>query len=333
MMKKNAAFVVLLICCLMFFFSLFIVLPQFSHDPSEVAAAMIPCVVCIQNYAEDENDEPKLISEGSGFFISENGLIATNAHVVRNAAHLKVILSDGRSLEAKLLGQDTGTDLAALKINETGCPAVKIGNTEQLSAGDTVMAIGNPGGYDFAGSVSMGIVSASKRPIALSEFGYTLPTIQTDAAINPGNSGGPLVDKQGKVVGICSAKYAKDGFEGMGFAISIDEAIPILNALIKYGEVPERSVLGVSGFCLDQATAKEFGLPAGFYVDSIRNENAAFLQKGDVILEIDGNTIDSPVVIKDTTLDKKPGDYVTLVFFSAKDRKTHEARLILIRAA
>ena len=119
----------------------------------------------------------------------------------------------------------------------------------------------------------------------------------------------------------------------MGFAISIDEAIPILNSLIKYGKVPERSVIGVSGFCLDRATANEFGLPAGFYVDSIRNESASFLKKGDVILKIDGNPVDSPVVIKDTTLEKKPGDYVTLIFFSAKDRKTHEARLILIEAA
>lgn len=231
--------------------------------PQEVAKKVIPSVVCIQNYQRSNNnsmfffgggaqsgdagDEVSPVSEGSGIIATSDGYIITNAHVVEGASSLKVILSDGTSYEAQLVGSDSITDLAVIKIDATGLQAAEFGSSGDLEVGDSVMAIGNPGGLELSSSVTQGIVSALNRQITNSETGYTMDCIQTDTAINPGNSGGALVNMYGQVVGINSSKIVAEGFEGLGFAIPIDDAQSVISNLKEYGYVKDRAVLGITG--------------------------------------------------------------------------------------
>ena len=235
--------------------------------PQEVAKKVIPSVVCIQNYQRSNNnsmfffgggaqsgdagDEVSPASEGSGIIATSDGYIITNAHVVEGASSLKVILSDGTSYEAQLVGSDSITDLAVIKIDATGLQAAEFGSSGDLEVGDSVMAIGNPGGLELSSSVTQGIVSALNRQITNSETGYTMDCIQTDTAINPGNSGGALVNMYGQVVGINSSKIVAEGYEGLGFAIPIDDAQSVISNLKEYGYVKDRAVLGITGQYLD----------------------------------------------------------------------------------
>ena len=169
----------------------------------------------------ESGSEVSPAGEGSGVIFSEDGYIVTNQHVVDGATSLKVVTSDGTSYEAQLVGEDTQTDLAVLKIEAEGLTPAEFGSSEDLQVADEVMAIGNPGGLQLSSSVTMGYVSALNRAVTNSETGYTLNCIQTDAAINPGNSGGALVDMNGHVVGINSSKIAAVDYEGLGFAIPL----------------------------------------------------------------------------------------------------------------
>ncbi len=292
--------------------------------PQEVAQKMIPSVVCIQNLSSDI----KVASEGSGIIITSDGYIVTNAHVVSGEQSLKVILSNGESIDATLVGMDEATDLALVKINKTGLSPAEFADSESVEVGQFVMAVGNPGGLEFSSSVTMGIVSAKDRPLELSA-GYTMKTIQTDAAINPGNSGGALVNMQGQVVGINSAKYAAEGFEGLGFAITTDEATPIINDLKENGYVTNRAMLGITSVFVEEERAKFYDMPAGMYVDQVTNPNAGTLRSGDMITTIDGKVIDSETVVRDVLNEKKPGDKVTLTFYRSSDNKTYTTELTL----
>ena len=310
-----------------------------SMTQQEVAAKVIPSVVCIQNYqrvegqmglstqgwgrnTQDEEDERNSdgdsgvtpASEGSGIIATSDGYIITNAHVVDGADSLKVITSDGKTYEAKLIGSDTMTDLAVIKIEATGLTAAEFGSSEDLVVADPVIAIGNPGGLQFNSSVTIGYVSALTRAVTSSDTGYTMECIQTDAAINPGNSGGALVNMYGQVIGINSSKIVATGYEGLGFAIPIDDALPIISDLKEYGYVKDRAMLGISGQYLDAWTANFYGLPSGMYVASISNESVANagVQKGDVITKIDDTEITSSNTISGYIAKKKPGDKVTL---------------------
>ncbi len=225
-----------------------------AMSDQDIAAKLTPSVVCIQNYQVTQNygfyadrhvgQQRFPASEGSGIIMSEDGYIITNAHVVEGATSLKVMTSDGETYEAQLVGSDTVTDLAVVKIDATGLTAAEFGSSEDLRVADKVMAIGNPGGHEL--SVTIGYVSALNRAIANNTTGYTMEYIQTDAAINPGNSGGALINEYGQVVGINSAKISATGYEGLGFAIPIDTAQPIISDLIQYGYVKDRAVLGIS---------------------------------------------------------------------------------------
>ncbi len=307
----------------------------------EIAEKLIPSVVCVQNYqvtensyadyfsnyfgygygsdgsngnnSDDSSTEVDPTAEGSGIIISEDGYIATNAHVVDGATSLKVLTSDGTSYEATLVGSDEVSDLAILKIDATGLTAAEFGSAEDLSVGDQVIAIGNPGGSALASSVTVGYVSALNREIT-TESGYTMYCIQTDAAINPGNSGGALVNQYGQVIGINSSKIVSTGYEGLGFAIPSDTAQPILTSLINYGYVKDRAALGVSGTYIDSMTAQWYGLSSGMYVASVNSDEAvsAGLEKGDVITSIDGTAVTSSTTITSVVTQKKPGDTVTL---------------------
>ena len=198
-----------------------------------------------------------------------------------------------------------------------------------MAVGDFVMAVGNPGGMEFSSSVTFGIVSAKDRPMDI-DGGYTMNTIQTDAAINPGNSGGALVNMDGKLVGINSAKYVATGYEGLGFSITVEEALPIVESLKEYGEVKGRSRLGVTGMIIDELVANRYGLTPGFYVNEVTNENAGTLKAGDVITAVDGAEVSSESDIKNALQKKQAGDSVTIKYWRSGAQQ--ETQLVLISA-
>ena len=312
-----------------------------AMSDQDIAAKLTPSVVCIQNYQVTQNygfmqtdtsdSSVSPASEGSGIIMSEDGYIITNAHVVEGATSLKVMTSDGETYEAQLIGSDTVTDLAVVKINATGLTAAEFGSSEDLRVADKVMAIGNPGGHELSSSVTIGYVSALNRAIANNTTGYTMEYIQTDAAINPGNSGGALINEYGQVVGINSAKISATGYEGLGFAIPIDTAQPIISDLIQYGYVKDRAVLGISGQFIDSMTGRFYGLPQGEYVAQLNSSEAqaSGLQVGDVITAIDNQQLDSESTLRSAILSKKPGDTVTLQVYrsSTQQSATVELRL------
>ncbi|WP_411676043.1 S1C family serine protease [Caproicibacter sp.] len=314
----------------------------------QIANKVVPSVVCIQNYqvnqnaaytagnfgSGDSNRSVSPTSEGSGIIATSDGYIITNAHVVDGASSLKVILSTGKTYQAKLIGSDSVTDLAVIKIDATGLTAADFGSSSDLQVADQVMAVGNPGGLEFNSTVTIGYVSALNREITNSETGYTMKCIQTDAAINPGNSGGALVNMKGQVVGINSSKIVATGYEGLGFAIPINEAQPIISDLKQYGYVKDRAVLGISGQYIDSMTSRFYGLPTGMYVSSVTSTEitSAGIQKGDVITKIDGTDVTSLNVITGEIAKKKPGDTVTLTVERALTGQTFTATVKLSQA-
>ena len=307
----------------------------------DIAEKLIPSVVCIQNYqvtqqygfmqTDTENSDVSPAGEGSGIIFSEDGYIVTNAHVVDGATSLKAILSDGTTYEAELVGSDTLTDLAVLKIDATGLQAAEFGSAEDLRVADQVMAIGNPGGYQLNSSVTIGYVSALNRAITNSSTGYTMEYIQTDAAINPGNSGGALVNQYGQVVGINSAKISATGYEGLGFAIPAETAQPVISDLIEYGYVKDRAMLGISGQFIDSLTGRFYGLPQGEYVGALNSAEAqaSGLQVGDVITAIDGTELTSETVLRSAINAKKPGETVELTVYRPSSNQTVTVTLTL----
>jgi len=229
--------------------------------------------------------------EGSGFIVSADGVVLTNAHVVAEASKVTVRLTDGREFEAKVVGTDRKTDIAVLRIDAKNLPTVKIGNSASTRVGEWVVAIGSP--YGFENTVTAGIVSAKSR--SLPEENY-VPFIQTDAAVNPGNSGGPLFNLAGEVIGINSQIYSRTGgYQGLSFAIPIDVAMRIQGQLVANGRV-SRAKLGVSIQDVDRALADSFGLAraGGAMVANIEKGGPAAragIKEGDVVLKFNGRPI------------------------------------------
>jgi serine protease Do len=255
---------------------------------------------------------PAVRGEGSGFIVSADGVILTNAHVVDGADRVTVKLTDRREFEARVLGADEKSDVAVLKIDAADLPVVKVGDPSSLEVGEWVVAIGAP--FGFENSVTAGIVSAKGR--TLPDDGY-VPFIQSDVAVNPGNSGGPLFNLRGEVVGINSQIYSRSGgYQGVSFAIPIDVAMDVGRQLQASGHVT-RGRLGVGIQELDQALAKSFGLdrPRGALVANVEQGGpaaAAGVQEGDVILSFDGRAIDSAGALPATVAAAKPGREVEL---------------------
>ncbi|VVE30731.1 peptidase [Pandoraea communis] len=251
-------------------------------------------------------------SLGSGFIVSPDGYILTNAHVVDDASQVTVKLTDKREYKAKVVGSDKASDVALLKIAATDLPTVKIGDPSKSKAGEWVVAIGSP--YGFDNTVTAGIVSAKAR--ALPDENYT-PFIQTDVPVNPGNSGGPLFNLNGEVIGINSMIYSRTGgFQGLSFAIPIDMAMKVKSQLQQYGKV-SRGRIGVAIQEVNQSLAKSFGLskPTGALVSSIDKNGPAAksdLKPGDVILAVNGTTIDDSVQLPEKIADMRPGQKATL---------------------
>ncbi|WP_233831938.1 DegQ family serine endoprotease [Paraburkholderia sp. ZP32-5] len=265
-------------------------------------------------------DQPSA-SLGSGFIISNDGYILTNAHVVDGANVVTVKLTDKREFKAKVVGADKQSDVAVLKIDASNLPTVKIGDPRQSKVGQWVVAIGSP--YGFDNTVTSGIISAKSR--SLPHENYT-PFIQTDVPVNPGNSGGPLFNLQGEVIGINSMIYSQTGgFQGLSFAIPINEAIKVKDDLVKTGHV-SRGRLGVAVQGLNQTLADSFGMqkPQGALVSSVDAGGPAAkagLQPGDVILSVNGDEVSDSSDLPAKIAGLAPGSSATLKVWRDKASK------------
>ncbi|RQH10004.1 DegQ family serine endoprotease [Paraburkholderia dinghuensis] len=271
-------------------------------------------------------DTPSM-SLGSGFILSGDGYILTNAHVVDGANVVTVKLTDKREFKAKVVGADKQSDVAVLKIDAKDLPTVKIGDPHQSKVGQWVVAIGSP--YGFDNTVTSGIISAKSR--TLPDENYT-PFIQTDVPVNPGNSGGPLFNMQGEVIGINSMIYSRTGgFQGLSFAIPIDEAIKVKDDLVKTGHV-SRGRLGVAVQSMNQTLANSFGMdkPRGALVSSVDADGPAAkagLKPGDVILSVNGQAIDDSTVLPSVIAGIKPGSKADLQVWRDKATKNVTATI------
>ena len=302
----------------------------------EVAAKVGPSVVGVINktqitaqkfwdpfngkyyYGMGSSDGGEMVEQGSGsgIIISEEGYIVTNQHVISGASEVEVVLNTGSTYTASIVGQDEKTDLAVLKIetkdNEPLTAAV-LGDSTDLEVGEPAVAIGNPMGMEFSGSVTAGIISAVNRTMTIENRTYNL--IQTDAAINSGNSGGALINQYGEVIGINSVKLSTTGVEGMGFAIAISEAKPIINELMESGYVTGRPLVGIG------IAETRYGL----FITSIKEGSGAEeagLMVNDMILSVDGEDVSSTSDINEIRDKKKPGD--TLKFKILREKETME---------
>ncbi len=280
------------------------------------------------NNNDDDEDVPTRRGIGSGFILSSDGYVMTNAHVVDGADELIVTLPDKREFKAKVIGADARTDVAVVKIEATGLPAVKIGDVGKLRVGEWVMAIGSPFGLE--NTVTAGIVSAKQR-----DTGDFLPFIQTDVAINPGNSGGPLINLRGEVVGINSQIYSPSGgYAGISFAIPIDEAIRVSDQLRASGRVI-RGRIGVRIAPVTKEVAESIGLgkAVGALVQGVETgtpAEKAGIEAGDIIVKVDGRTVEKSGDLARMIGATKPGSKVTLQIFrrgSYKDVSTSVAEL------
>ena len=253
-----------------------------------------------------QNQQPQTsqaTGTGTGVVITEDGYIVTNAHVIYDSEYgagladsISVLLNDDNTYDAEVIGYDTDCDLAVLKIQASGLVAAEFGNSDELKLGESVIAIGNPLGFELMDTVTSGIVSGLNRQININDKSMTL--LQTDAAINSGNSGGPLINKYGQVIGINSSKmsasYSETSIEGIGFAIPSNEAAKIVEDIMEYGYVTGKPQLGISCQNVTESISRMYNLPIGVYITAVTDNSAAAnagLQAGDIIIEIDGEVV------------------------------------------
>ena len=270
--------------------------------------------------------------EGSGIIYSEDGYIITNYHVVEDAisstsAQVTVTLSNQEEYIAEIIGTDSVTDLALLKIDATGLTPATFGKSSDLQVGELAVAIGNPLGQEFAGSVTVGYISALNRTITTD--GRTYQLIQTDAAINPGNSGGALVNAKGEVIGINTVKVTDTTVEGLGFAIPSDDALKIIEELKLTGKIV-RPYIGIYGIDMDEATAKRNNLVEGVYVYQVFSGSpaeAAGISRGDIIVEFDGQQVKTKQELNNAKNQKSIGDKVKVKVYRGGDYQELEITL------
>lgn len=294
--------------------------------PAQVAAKVRPSIVSVIT-KENVNGELQENGEGSGIILRSDGYIVTNSHVIGDSKkyNVSVITSDGTTYEATVIGYDTRSDLAVLKINAKDLPACELGDSSKLVLGDYVIAIGNPGGVQFAGSITDGIVSGIDRIIDTTDMESTsaMRYIQTNAAINPGNSGGALVNMYGQVIGVNTSKISADGYEGMGFAIPSVTVKEVVDDLINYGYVQGRVKLGITCTTISSAYESQ-GIPAGLQIYSIDAESDlnGKAQVYDIITHCDGKRIEALSQLQDIIFEKKAGDTIELTLYRPSTSKT-----------
>ena len=280
----------------------------------EVYSKVIQSTVSITTIADGST------SSGSGVIMNGNGYIITNAHVVQDADSISVLLTDGRTLPAQVVGSDGISDLAVLYIEATGLTPAEFGSSATLRVGDAVVAIGDPLGVELRGTMTDGIISAINRDITVS--GRTMNLIQTSAALNSGNSGGPLVNCYGQVIGINTMKigdYASSaGVEGLGFAIPVSTVKEVVDQIISQGYVSGRPTLGLEGEMVSTFYQYYYRLPEGMIVTSIDPESDAAakgLQTGDIILVAGGRQITSTDVFAEVVNSAQVGDEITVLLY------------------
>ena len=304
---------------------------QTKMEPAEVYASTVNSVVSINTTASAGinifGQTVETASAGSGFIISPDGYIVTNYHVVKGATSVKVTLYNGDTYDAAVIGGDSDYDVAIIKINAGGLPAVTLGNSADVNVGDTVLAIGNPLG-ELTFSMSQGIVSCCDR--AINVDGTPFNMIQVDASINPGNSGGPLMNLYGEVVGIVSAKYSSysnTAVEGLGFAIPIGDVQAIIKDIMENGQITDKPAFGITAGTMTRQMAAQYQIDqtSGVFVYSVNKGGAgekAGLQMGDVITKVDGTDISSMEDLTAVKKNHRAGDTVTVTYYRGGESHT-----------
>ncbi|MBR2916492.1 MAG: trypsin-like peptidase domain-containing protein, partial [Clostridia bacterium] len=284
----------------------------------EIAKKVGPSVVGIVSEVEvtDYIWGIKGVSEasGSGIIFRQDGknyYIITNNHVIDGAEKVSVQVAGDRNFEAEIVGTDASTDLAVIKIKSDDTLTVaKFGDSSKVEVGERAIAIGNPLGMEFFGSITQGIISATNRTVKMSED-LTMNYIQTDAAINTGNSGGALVNGYGEVIGVNTAKISSSTVEGMGFAIPISEAVIVASDLVNYGYVKGRPVIGITTVDVTESISQRYGWPVGIWVNSVAEGSGAHfggVLRGDIIVEANGKKVTSTNELNNIKNTFKPGD-------------------------
>ena len=283
-----------------------------AMTPAQLYASQVNSVVAISTTIQSGYGSGQ--SSGSGFILTEDGYVITNFHVVEDATAINVVMHDGTEYSAELVGKDSNNDLAVLKIDAAGLPAVALGSSRDLVIGDMVVAIGNPLG-ELASTQTVGYVSGIDREVSTSGSITTISMIQTDAAINPGNSGGPLFNMYGQVIGITTAKYSGTtgsgaSIEGIGFAIPIDDVEPLIDDLIDYGYVTG-AYMAVTVQDVDKEAADMYGLPTGAYIVSVEKDGAADragIQPKDIVIGLDDHKVSNITELTRALRDYRAGD-------------------------
>ena len=313
----------------------------FSTHVADLVSQVEDSVVGIANYTQAmfmDGTAEVAQGSGSGVIISEDGYVVTNYHVISDASKVTVLMHDGEEIEAQVIGYDSVLDIALLKIDRTGLTAAKLGDSDSVRTGEFALAIGSPLGNELAGTVTFGTISAAERELTLSD-GYTVEMIQTDAAINPGNSGGALINMNGEVIGINSRKNSgmtSDGavIEGLGFAIPINQVKPVVEELIQTGTI-KRPGLGVTCRLL-QGYNSRYEVIYGMEVVEVTEGSGADiagLQSGDIILELDGEAIQSDTAMRAWLYSKQIGDVVELTVQRNGEKFTVQVTLTEIAAS
>ncbi|MCD7804561.1 MAG: trypsin-like peptidase domain-containing protein [Oscillospiraceae bacterium] len=278
-----------------------------SYTLTEIYEKVSPSVVGVSSTTASGS------ATGTGIILTEDGYILTCAHVVEDATSIAIVDSDMNQYEATLIGEDSQSDIAVLKIDAEGLTAAELGISSDLKVGEAAIVIGNPLGYDLYGSMSVGIVSGLNRTLNVNGKDMTL--IQTDASVNSGNSGGPMVNAYGQVIGIISAKVSSSYGEGLGFAIPIDDALPIINDLMQYGYVTGRPSIGITGEDITVYVAFYYGIPQGVmvrYVEPGSGADVAGVEAYDIIVGVNDETITTMDELTNIKNNYSVGDTITL---------------------
>lgn len=310
--------------------------PDGTLTNQEIFKNCSPSVVGVIGYMDSIGILSGQVSEGSGIIMTEDGYILTNAHVLSDPkiTSIEIIFSSGEAKPATIIGMDTQTDIAVVKVEAQGLNPAEFGNSDQLEVGERVIAIGNPGGMRFANTFTQGWVSAIDRTIYPEDAGYSMETIQTDAAVNPGNSGGPMINSFGLVVGVISAK--SENHEGISFAIPINTALPIAQDLIANGRVTNRAMLGITARMVTASYAEYYGIPMGLEVQATQpgsDIDKKGVQPGDIITHIGSIPIYSFDASADALSEYKPGDTVQITIYRRTARgqsNTFNLEIVLI---
>ncbi len=287
---------------------------------NEIYKKVAPSVVAIIT------ETPYGLGAGSGFFMSEDGYIITNNHVVEGSENITVILHDGAEYTAGVVGADRISDLAVIKINADGFSAAEFGNSDAIEHGDAVAAIGNPLGINLRNTITSGIISGVNRDIIVEDSigDITMTVLQTNCAVNPGNSGGPLLNQYGQVIGIISSKIMSgtgQSVEGLGFAIPSSTAVPLIAQLIEKGFVEGRPAMGITvDTSYDESVAAKYGLPVGVRIVSVNERSDAYmkgLRGNDIITHIDGEAVFGIADVTAIKEEREVGDVLRLTVYRA----------------